>query len=141
MVLGWKIDTVAVEVILLQADLRKVSDKVKVAEGSIVDLQTEVGTLRKQMAQLNCWDIRGLARVLESVQLALLEWMVRTEEGLEMAHLRSLRSDVMKDSVSRIEIQQDGTMAVVDPEQFVKLAGPLDMEVGVLSLLLDYVGP
>ncbi|KAJ1134624.1 hypothetical protein NDU88_001075 [Pleurodeles waltl] len=47
-----KIETVAVEVNLLRADLRKVSDKVKVAEGSIVDLQTEVGTLRKQMAQV-----------------------------------------------------------------------------------------
>ncbi|KAJ1134619.1 hypothetical protein NDU88_001070 [Pleurodeles waltl] len=47
-----KIETVAVEVNLLQADLHKVSEKVKVAEGSIVDLQTEVGTLRKQMAQV-----------------------------------------------------------------------------------------
>ncbi|KAJ1162210.1 hypothetical protein NDU88_002683 [Pleurodeles waltl] len=36
-----KVETVAVD--LLQADLRKVSDKVKVAEGSIVELQTEVG--------------------------------------------------------------------------------------------------
>ncbi|KAJ1198353.1 hypothetical protein NDU88_002194 [Pleurodeles waltl] len=46
-----KIETVAVEVNLLQADLRKVSDKVKVAEGSIVNLQKEGGTLRKQMVQ------------------------------------------------------------------------------------------
>ncbi|KAJ1191839.1 hypothetical protein NDU88_001154 [Pleurodeles waltl] len=44
-----KIETVAVEVNLLRADLRKVSDKVKVAEGSIVALQMEVGALRKQM--------------------------------------------------------------------------------------------
>ncbi|KAJ1123013.1 hypothetical protein NDU88_001486 [Pleurodeles waltl] len=50
--LDGKIETVAVEVNLLRADLRKVSDKVKVAEGSIVDLQTEVGTLCKQMAQV-----------------------------------------------------------------------------------------
>ncbi|KAJ1211066.1 hypothetical protein NDU88_006428 [Pleurodeles waltl] len=42
-----KIETV--EVKLLRADLQKVSDKVKVAEGSIAELQTEVGTLRKQM--------------------------------------------------------------------------------------------
>ncbi|KAJ1177080.1 hypothetical protein NDU88_002344 [Pleurodeles waltl] len=48
-----KIETVAVEVNLLRADLRKVSDKVKVAEGSIVELQTEVGALRKQMVQAN----------------------------------------------------------------------------------------
>ncbi|KAJ1199842.1 hypothetical protein NDU88_003674 [Pleurodeles waltl] len=47
-----KIETVAVKVNLLRADLRKVSDKVKVVEGSIVDLQTKVGTLRKQMAQI-----------------------------------------------------------------------------------------
>ncbi|KAJ1093349.1 hypothetical protein NDU88_006453 [Pleurodeles waltl] len=47
-----KIETVAVEVNLLQADLRKISDKVEVVEGSFVDLQTEVGTLRKQMAQV-----------------------------------------------------------------------------------------
>ncbi|KAJ1130649.1 hypothetical protein NDU88_009000 [Pleurodeles waltl] len=47
-----KIETeVAVEVNLLRADLRKVSDKVKVAEGSIMELQTEVGTLPKQMVQ------------------------------------------------------------------------------------------
>ncbi|KAJ1213204.1 hypothetical protein NDU88_000843 [Pleurodeles waltl] len=44
-----KIETVAVEVNLLRADLRKVS--VKVAEGSVVELQTEVGVLRKQMVQ------------------------------------------------------------------------------------------
>ncbi|KAJ1108360.1 hypothetical protein NDU88_005736 [Pleurodeles waltl] len=47
-----KIIMVAMEVTLLQADLRKVSDKVKVASGSIVDKQTEVGTLRRQMAQV-----------------------------------------------------------------------------------------
>ncbi|KAJ1107856.1 hypothetical protein NDU88_005244 [Pleurodeles waltl] len=47
-----KIETVAVEVNLLRADLRMVSEKVKVVEGSIVDLQTEVGTFRKQMAQI-----------------------------------------------------------------------------------------
>ncbi|KAJ1207935.1 hypothetical protein NDU88_003325 [Pleurodeles waltl] len=46
-----KIETVAVEVNLLQADIRKVSNKVKVAEGSIVELQTEVGALHKQMVQ------------------------------------------------------------------------------------------
>ncbi|KAJ1096185.1 hypothetical protein NDU88_001329 [Pleurodeles waltl] len=36
-----KIETVAVEVNLLQTDLHKVSEKVKVAEGAIVYLQTE----------------------------------------------------------------------------------------------------
>ncbi|KAJ1083707.1 hypothetical protein NDU88_003862 [Pleurodeles waltl] len=42
-----KIETAAVEVNLLWADLRKVSDKVKVEEGSIVEL----GALHKQMVQ------------------------------------------------------------------------------------------
>ncbi|KAJ1101513.1 hypothetical protein NDU88_006580 [Pleurodeles waltl] len=36
-----KIETVVVEMNLLWADLQKVSDKVKVAEGSIEELQTE----------------------------------------------------------------------------------------------------
>ncbi|KAJ1091210.1 hypothetical protein NDU88_004337 [Pleurodeles waltl] len=46
-----KTETVAVEVNLLRADLWKVSDKMKLAEGSIVEQQSEVGTLRTQMAQ------------------------------------------------------------------------------------------
>ncbi|KAJ1189428.1 hypothetical protein NDU88_006173 [Pleurodeles waltl] len=46
-----KIEMVTVEVNLLWADLRKVSDMVKVAEGSIAELQSEVGTLRKLMVQ------------------------------------------------------------------------------------------
>ncbi|KAJ1199773.1 hypothetical protein NDU88_003606 [Pleurodeles waltl] len=40
------VETVAMEVNLLRADLQKVSDKLKVAEGSIAELQSEVGTLR-----------------------------------------------------------------------------------------------
>ncbi|KAJ1105681.1 hypothetical protein NDU88_003086 [Pleurodeles waltl] len=44
-----KIETVALEG--LQTDLRKVSDKVKVVEGFIVELQMEVDTLHKQLAQ------------------------------------------------------------------------------------------
>ncbi|KAJ1106535.1 hypothetical protein NDU88_003936 [Pleurodeles waltl] len=44
-----KIETVALEVNLLWPDLRKVSDKVAAAEGSIVELQTEVATRRKQL--------------------------------------------------------------------------------------------
>ncbi|KAJ1193720.1 hypothetical protein NDU88_003016 [Pleurodeles waltl] len=46
-----KMGTVVVEVNLLRADLRKVYDKVKVVEGSILELQTEVGALRKQMVK------------------------------------------------------------------------------------------
>ncbi|KAJ1107017.1 hypothetical protein NDU88_004414 [Pleurodeles waltl] len=48
-----KIQTVAVEVNLLRVDLQKVPDKVKVAEGSIVELQSEVRALQKQMVQAN----------------------------------------------------------------------------------------
>ncbi|KAJ1119544.1 hypothetical protein NDU88_007729 [Pleurodeles waltl] len=48
-----KIENVAVEVNLLWADLQKVSDKVKVVEGSIVEPQTEDGALLKQMVQAN----------------------------------------------------------------------------------------
>ncbi|KAJ1209474.1 hypothetical protein NDU88_004852 [Pleurodeles waltl] len=44
-VLEGKIEAVAVEVNLLRTDLRKVSDKVKVEERSIVDFQTEEETL------------------------------------------------------------------------------------------------
>ncbi|KAJ1099546.1 hypothetical protein NDU88_004647 [Pleurodeles waltl] len=62
-----KIEMVAVEVNLLRADHRKVSDKVKVAEGSIVELQTEVGVLRKQMVQANTAVGRMEAR-LEDVE-------------------------------------------------------------------------
>ncbi|KAJ1152343.1 hypothetical protein NDU88_005118 [Pleurodeles waltl] len=43
-----KIETVAVEANLLRADLRKVSEKVMV-----VELQTGVGSLHKQMVQVN----------------------------------------------------------------------------------------
>ncbi|KAJ1210701.1 hypothetical protein NDU88_006063 [Pleurodeles waltl] len=50
-----KIETVAVEVNLHRADLRKISDKVKMAEGSIMELQTEVGVLRKQWCRLPPW--------------------------------------------------------------------------------------
>ncbi|KAJ1088059.1 hypothetical protein NDU88_001218 [Pleurodeles waltl] len=41
-----KIETVAEEVNLLRVDLQKVSDKVKVAEGSIEELESEVGMLQ-----------------------------------------------------------------------------------------------
>ncbi|KAJ1098839.1 hypothetical protein NDU88_003946 [Pleurodeles waltl] len=43
-----KIETVAVEVNLLRADLQKVSDKVKAAAGSIVELQSELGHCRRR---------------------------------------------------------------------------------------------
>ncbi|KAJ1148923.1 hypothetical protein NDU88_001747 [Pleurodeles waltl] len=48
-----KTETVLLEVNLLRMDLQKLFDKVKVAAGSIAELHTEVGTLRKQMAQVS----------------------------------------------------------------------------------------
>ncbi|KAJ1179102.1 hypothetical protein NDU88_004338 [Pleurodeles waltl] len=261
-----KIETVAVEVNRLQADFRKVSNKVKVAEGSIVDLQTEVGTLRKQMAQVTSTVGTLEARLEDSegrsrrhnvhlfgfperaegstVESSVEQWIreVLQAEGpsrvfvVERAHRASaapprpgappwaiiacllnykdrdcilrtaretdravfenrkisifpdirIRSSVpdkgfwrvgpcpsrrsgagsahtpgvegsdwrrrgdapsrnsalqCDDSVSRTEIQQDGTMPVVDPEQVVELAGPLDVEAGALSVDSCLCGP
>ncbi|KAJ1124709.1 hypothetical protein NDU88_003158 [Pleurodeles waltl] len=48
-----KIKTVDLEVNLLRTDLCKVSDKVQVADDSIGELQTEVDTLRKWMAEVS----------------------------------------------------------------------------------------
>ncbi|KAJ1140948.1 hypothetical protein NDU88_007285 [Pleurodeles waltl] len=45
-----KIETVAIEVNFLRTDLLKVFDKVCIVEGSIEQLQTEVATLKMQMA-------------------------------------------------------------------------------------------
>ncbi|KAJ1179473.1 hypothetical protein NDU88_004707 [Pleurodeles waltl] len=61
-----KIETVAVEVNFLLADLMKVSKKVKVPEGSIVELQTEVGSLRKQMVQVDSTVERLEARLKDA---------------------------------------------------------------------------
>ncbi|KAJ1110345.1 hypothetical protein NDU88_007698 [Pleurodeles waltl] len=138
-----KIETMAVEVNLLRADLWKVSDKVKVAEGSIVELQTEVGALWKQMVQaisivrrleevwrrLEMWDKVVLGRTEGAGGVALRasgaespDWRSR-EEG-QLVDAGTGRSAV--DSNHRVEIQQDGTMAVVSTG----LAGGLDVELG-----------
>ncbi|KAJ1109481.1 hypothetical protein NDU88_006841 [Pleurodeles waltl] len=92
-----KIETVAVN--LLQADLMKVSDKVKVAEGSIVELQTEVGALQKQMVQAT-----STVGWLESP-----DW--RSCDAGRLMDAGTSGSAV--DSHHRVEIQQDRTMAVV----------------------------
>ncbi|KAJ1144604.1 hypothetical protein NDU88_010902 [Pleurodeles waltl] len=56
-----KIETVTLEVNLLSTDLWNVSDMVRVAEGSIVDPQSEVAALRKQMD-----DVTSKAATLEA---------------------------------------------------------------------------
>ncbi|KAJ1109652.1 hypothetical protein NDU88_007012 [Pleurodeles waltl] len=68
-----KIETVVVEVSLLWADLRKVSEKVKVAEGFIVEFQTEVGSLRKQMVQVNS-TVRSFPEIIGDRMDAHLIW-------------------------------------------------------------------
>ncbi|KAJ1143726.1 hypothetical protein NDU88_010031 [Pleurodeles waltl] len=55
----------------------------------------------------------------------------RREDGLSQV---SAQRCADSDSVSRIEIPQDGTMAIVDPEQVVELAGSLDVAAGLLSV-------
>ncbi|KAJ1171176.1 hypothetical protein NDU88_003046 [Pleurodeles waltl] len=50
--LEWKIESVAVKCSLLQAGLRKVSDRVHITEGSISEIRMEVDTLRRQMAEV-----------------------------------------------------------------------------------------
>lgn len=71
-----KIETVAIELTLLLSDLRKVSDKVRVAEGSLVDLQAEVGSLEKQVAA-----VTSTARVLK----------VRVEDAERRSHRNIVR--------------------------------------------------
>ncbi|KAJ1189166.1 hypothetical protein NDU88_005917 [Pleurodeles waltl] len=99
-----KIESVAVEVNRLRADLRKVSNKAKVAEGSIVELQTEVGALRKQMMQA----ISTVGR-LEASGAESPDW--RSHDAGRLVDAGTGGSAM--DSHHRVEIQQDGTMAVV----------------------------
>ncbi|KAJ1104369.1 hypothetical protein NDU88_001781 [Pleurodeles waltl] len=139
-VLEGKIEKVAVEVNLRRAELPKASDKVKVAEGSIVDLKTQVGVMARvtsTVGTLEMWDEVGLSPSRQSeVSSARTsgvdgsDWR-RREDGLSRV---SAQRDDVSDSVSRIEIQQVGTMARVDHEQVVELAGPLDLEAGLLSV-------
>ncbi|KAJ1110655.1 hypothetical protein NDU88_008003 [Pleurodeles waltl] len=46
------IESVAIKVNLLSADLRKVSDRVQITEGSISENRTEVDVLQKQVAEI-----------------------------------------------------------------------------------------
>ncbi|KAJ1117805.1 hypothetical protein NDU88_006001 [Pleurodeles waltl] len=110
-----KIETAAVEINLLWADLRKVSDKVKVAEGSIVELQTEVGALG-DVAMVGYEGQGGPGRTegLGSVTHWASEedspdW--RSRDAGRLVDAGTGGSAV--DSHHRVEIQQDGTMAVV----------------------------
>ncbi|KAJ1105913.1 hypothetical protein NDU88_003316 [Pleurodeles waltl] len=97
------IETVAVKMNLLRADLRKVSDKVKVAKGSIVELQAEVETLR------GTGQATGTSGVVNRASGADgSDW--RNREGERTV---SMDQGVVDVPPPRIEIQQDRTMAVV----------------------------
>lgn len=51
-VLETKIEALSIDVNLLRIDLRKVADKVEMAESNITELQGEVTVLKQQMAQM-----------------------------------------------------------------------------------------
>ncbi|KAJ1216375.1 hypothetical protein NDU88_003977 [Pleurodeles waltl] len=117
-----KIEMVAVEVNLLRADLRKISDKVKVAEGSIVELQAELGTLRKQMAQAGSTVGRLEAR-LENAEgrsqqnnFRLLGVLKRSEGSMVEAFVENWIRDVLQTVVlSRVFLVQTAHRALGVP--------------------------
>ncbi|KAJ1210396.1 hypothetical protein NDU88_005760 [Pleurodeles waltl] len=126
-----KIETVAVEVNLLRADLRKVSDKVKVAEGSIVELQVEIGALQEVWRWLEMWDKATPSRLTRSGGVAPRasradgpDWRIREGDLLEDTVAWGL--DV--DPALRIKIQQDGTMAVIHAESVDGSGGRPDLD-------------
>ncbi|KAJ1160565.1 hypothetical protein NDU88_001061 [Pleurodeles waltl] len=122
-----KIETVAVEVNLLRAELRKVADKVKVAEGSIAELQTELGCCENKWCKpLTRSDYTCFFDHPEMVWRWLEMWdkvvRGRTEgsggiscraSGAESPDWRTHGTGRLVDSCHRVEIQQDGTMAEV----------------------------
>ncbi|KAJ1145616.1 hypothetical protein NDU88_011902 [Pleurodeles waltl] len=121
---------------------RQISDKVKVAEGAIVELQTEVGALRKQMAQATSKVGVMEARLEDAAgrpgQTDLVAGRVTGVDGLDW---RNQGVSQTEDSMgqggskdSRIEIQQDGTMVVVVPELAAGLTVVPDLEVEMISV-------
>ncbi|KAJ1153284.1 hypothetical protein NDU88_006045 [Pleurodeles waltl] len=142
-----KIETVAVEVKLLQADLRKVKAKLRALNIRFMLLYTALLKVisggKTQFFEhpaevwrwLEIWDRVGPGPSGRSgigsarTRVDGMDWM-RNGEGPAQV---SAQQCVDSDSCSRIEIHQDGTIAVVDPEQAVVLVGPLDMEDGVIS--------
>ncbi|KAJ1171178.1 hypothetical protein NDU88_003048 [Pleurodeles waltl] len=117
-VLERKIEAVAVEMNLLWTDLRKVSDKVKVAEGSIVDLQMEmVGDMGQGWHGRSVRSPRGAAC---ASGVDDMDWRKRRESQTQIS---AQRADI---SNGRVENQQDDTMAVVVPEMAADSIEPSD---------------
>ncbi|KAJ1211147.1 hypothetical protein NDU88_006508 [Pleurodeles waltl] len=115
-------EAVAVEVNLLRTDLRKVSHKVKVVEGSNVDLQTEVSTLRKQMAQVTSMVGMLEARLEDSEGRSrrnnrrLLGFPTRAEGSSAEGSVERWITDVLKpEALSRAFVVERAHRALVTP--------------------------
>ncbi|KAJ1096771.1 hypothetical protein NDU88_001902 [Pleurodeles waltl] len=105
-----KIETVVVEVNLLRADLRKVSDKVKVVECSIVELQTGGVAMVGDVGQGFPGEDGGTWwRHSSGLWSESPDW--RSCEAIRLVDAGTGGSAV--DSHYRVEIQQDRTMGVV----------------------------
>ncbi|KAJ1115137.1 hypothetical protein NDU88_003363 [Pleurodeles waltl] len=103
--------------------------------GSIVSLE---GEIKMVAVEVNLWraDIRKLSDKVKwygvgSGRTSGVDGTDWRRRGDGLSQVSAQRCD---DSVSRIEIQQDDTMEAVDPEQAVELAGPADVEAGVVSV-------
>ncbi|KAJ1170444.1 hypothetical protein NDU88_002321 [Pleurodeles waltl] len=138
-VLEGKIEAVAVEVNLLRTDLRKVSDKVKVAEGSIVDLQAEVNTLRKQMAQVTSTVGMLEARLEDSEgrsctnNVRLLGFPERAESSTAEGFVERWITDVLKsEGLSRVFVVEQAHRASVAPPR------PGALPKAIIACLLNY---
>ncbi|KAJ1148574.1 hypothetical protein NDU88_001402 [Pleurodeles waltl] len=119
-----KIETVVVEVNLLRADLRKVSEKVKVAEGSIAKLQTEVGSLRKQMMQVSSTVGKLEARLEDAGgsscrnNIRLLGFPERVERAMVEVFVESWIKDVLQPvGLSRVFVGKQAHSALVAPSR------------------------
>ncbi|KAJ1093319.1 hypothetical protein NDU88_006424 [Pleurodeles waltl] len=86
-----KIEMVALKVNVLHTDLRKVSEKVWLAEGSTADLQTEVAALKKQVAVVSSWS-------------GALEARMEDEEG--RSHCNNVRLLVFPEQAKGVNTEQ-----------------------------------
>ncbi|KAJ1097553.1 hypothetical protein NDU88_002671 [Pleurodeles waltl] len=100
---GNKIETVALKVNLLRTDLRKVSDKVSLAEGSIEKLQTDVASLKKQVA-------------VDASRSGALEAGEGTGRRAREESGTAYRQSPQKIEPGTLEIQADGIMALACPD-------------------------
>ncbi|KAJ1192470.1 hypothetical protein NDU88_001777 [Pleurodeles waltl] len=130
-----KIETVGVEVKLLRTDLRKVADKVKVAEGSIVELQTEVGVLWKQMAQANTAVRQLEVRLGDAEQTRLLGFPKRAEGSTAETFVENWIRDILQPTrVSRVFVVERAHRALVAPPR------PNVPKRAIIASLLNYKG-